>query len=293
MKPFIILNPIAGSVQDLPRIMKELQRLRPAKLLATKHSGDAEKWAHRAVKDGCNYLVIAGGDGTLNEAINGVARTDMQPRIGIIPLGTGNDFARSFKLPSSVRENINLLRAGRTRAVDIVRVRSKRVRYFVNVAAGGFSGIVRRKMTPEIKRGWGPLAYIRGAAAALPKLHAYKTRVVLDDNEELSTAVYNLVIANGRYAAGGLPIAPEADPTDGLLDVVLIPKRSVPEMALLAAEIMLGKHFSRNRVVFRRAKKVSVRSKPGMWFNVDGELVGSAPATFRILPRRLKFIVKE
>jgi diacylglycerol kinase (ATP) len=293
VKPFLILNPCAGSGKDLPRTIAELQRLRPATFLMTKKSGDAEKWSHRAAKAGCNYFVIAGGDGTLNEVVNGLARTDANPRIGIIPLGTGNDFARSLKLPSSVRENVNLLRAGRTRAVDIVRVRSKRVRYFVNVAAGGFSGIVRRKMTPEIKRGWGPLAYIRGAAAALPKLHAYKARIVLDDKEELSTAVYNVVIANGRFAAGGLPIAPEADPTDALLDVVLIPKRTAAEMALLAAEIILGTHFPSNAVVFRRAKKISVRSKPGMWFNVDGELVGSAPATFRILPRRLKFIVKE
>jgi diacylglycerol kinase (ATP) len=161
------------------------------------------------------------------------------------------------------------------------------------VAAGGFSGIVRRKMTAEIKKSWGPLAYMRGAAAALPKLHAYKTKIVLDDEEELSSALYNLIIANGRFAAGGLPIAPKADPSDSLLDVVLIPKRSAPEMALLAAAIILGKHFTSNGIVFRRAKKISVRSKPGMWFNVDGELVGSVPATFQIVPRALNFVVKR
>jgi diacylglycerol kinase (ATP) len=293
VKPFIILNPIAGSVEDLPRIVNELQRLRPAKVLATKRSGDAERWSHRAVKDGFNYLVVAGGDGTLNEVINGVARTQAHPRIGIVPLGTGNDFARGLDLPLSLKESVAILRAGRARPADIVRVRSKRVRYFVNVAAGGFSGIVRRKMTPEIKRGWGPLAYLRGAAAALPKLHAYKARIVLDGEEVISTSVYNVVIANGRFAAGGLPIAPAADPFDALLDVVLIPKRSAPEMALLAAEIILGKHFSTNTILFRRAKRISVRSKPGMSFNVDGELIGSVPATFQILPHRLKFVIKE
>src|SRR5882762_9001612 len=134
------------------------------------------------------------------------------------------------------------------------------------VSAGGFSGIVRNKITPEIKRSWGPLAYIRGAAAALPKLHAYKTRIVIDGREELSTAVYNVVIANGRFVAGGLPVAPEADPSDGLLDVILIPKRRPAEMALLAAEIILGKHFSSSAVIFRRARKIAVRSRPGMWF---------------------------
>ncbi|HEX4639114.1 MAG TPA: diacylglycerol kinase family protein [Chthoniobacterales bacterium] len=293
MKPFVILNPHAGSAKKWPQTLAALERLRPGKLVATKKSGDAEKLSHQAAQAGCGYFIVAGGDGTLNEVINGIARTHANPRIGIVPLGTGNDFARSLHLPLTLKENIAILRAGETRSIDIVRVRSKRIRYFVNVAAGGFSGIVRRKMTPQIKRGWGPLAYLRGAAAALPKLHAYKARIVLDEEEELSLAVYNVVIANGAFAAGGLPIAPGADPGDGLLDVVLIPKRSAPEMALLAAEIILGTHFSSNSTIFRRAKKISVRSKPGMWFNVDGELVGSVPATFQILPRRLRFVVKK
>ncbi len=277
----------------MQQALGQMQRLNPIGVAETRKTGDAEKLSRAAARRGRDYLVVAGGDGTLNEVVNGVAQTRRRPRIGIVPLGTGNDFARTLGLPPSIEENIDILRAGRTRAIDIVRVRSKRIRYFVNVAAGGFSGIVRRKMTPEIKRTWGPLAYIRGAAAALPKLRAYKTRITLDGSEEISTALYNVVIANGRFAAGGLPIAPDADPADALLDVVLIPRRSPTEIALLAAEIILGKHFSCNEVIFRRAKKISVRSKPGMWFNVDGELVGSVPATFQILPRALKFVVKR
>jgi len=258
----------------------------------TNKSGDAEKWSRQAARGGRQYIVAAGGDGTLNEVVNGVARTRHKPCIGILPLGTGNDFARTLGLPFSIEENIDILRAGKTRAIDIVSVQSDRARYFVNVSAGGFSGIVRNKITPEIKRSWGPLAYIRGAAAALPKLHAYKTRIVIDGREELSTAAYNVVIANGRFVAGGLPVAPEADPSDGLLDVILIPKRRPAEMALLAAEIILGKHFSSSAVIFRRARKIAVRSRPGMWFNVDGELVGRAPAEFRIVPRALNFVRK-
>ena len=269
------------------------ERLNPSIASATRKAGDAEKWSREMAQCGCDYMVVAGGDGTLNAVVNGVAQTRRRVRIGIVPLGTGNDFARTLGLPLSLEENLEILRAGKTRAIDIVRVYSRRrVRYFVNVAAGGFSGIVGKKITPEIKKSWGPLAYIRGAAAALPKLHAYKTRIVLDADEELSTALCNVVVANGRFAAGGLPIAPEANPADALLDVVLIRQRSVPEMALLAAEIILGRHFSSSAIIFRRAKRISVRSRPGMWFNVDGELVGSAPATFQILPRALKFVIK-
>ena len=116
---------------------------------------------------------------------------------------------------------------------------------------------------------------------------------MLDDREELSTELYNVVIANGRFVAGGLPIAPEADPSDGLLEAVLIPKLGATEIALLAAEIVLGKHLSSNATIFRRAGKIAVRSRPRMCFNVDGELVGNAPAVFQIVPRALKFIVEK
>jgi diacylglycerol kinase (ATP) len=293
MKPYIIFNPTAGSVGDAQPILAALKRLRPTALAITKKTGDAQKWSRQAARAGREYIIAAGGDGTLNEVVNGVARARLRPRIGIVPLGTGNDFARTLGLPLSLKENIAILRNAKTRAIDIVRVQSDRARYFVNVSAGGFSGIVRDKITPEIKRNWGPLAYIRGAAAALPKLHAYKTRIVLDEREELSSELYNIVIANGRFVAGGLPIAPDADPADGLLDIILIPKRNAAEMALLAAEIILGKHFSSSAIICRRAKKIAVRSRPGMWFNVDGELVGRAPALFQILPRALNFVVKR
>jgi len=114
----------------------------------------------------------------------------------------------------------------------------------------------------------------------------------LDDREQFSAELYNVVIANGRFVAGGLPIAPTADPSDGKLEVVLIPKIGVAEMTLLAAQIVLGKHLSSNATIFRRARKIVVRSRSGMYFNVDGELVGTAPATFQIMPRALNFIVK-
>ena len=259
----------------------------------TRKSGDAEKWSREAVRRGCDYLIVAGGDGTLNEVVNGIAQIKQRPRIGLIPFGTGNDFARTLGLPPTLEENIDILRRRKTRPIDLVRVTSRRRRYFINVSAGGFSGMVNEKITPQIKRTWGPLTYVRGAAAALPKLHAYQTRVVLDDREEISTALYNVVIANGRFVAGGLPIAPEADPGDGLFDVILIPKRSAGEMLMLATQIILGKHFSNSAIVFRRAKKIALRSRPGMWFNVDGELVGRAPAVFQIVPRALNFVVKK
>jgi diacylglycerol kinase (ATP) len=175
----------------------------------------------------------------------------------------------------------------------LVRITSGRRRYFVNVSAGGFSGVVGEKLTFEIKAAWGPLAYLRSAAAALPELQTYRTTIIFDDTEELVIDLYNVVVANGQFAGGGLPIAPQANLSDGFLDVVLVPKRPAAEMSLLAAQMLLGKHISSNAVPFRRAKRISVRSRPGMWFNADGELVGNQPAAFQIIPHALDFVVSK
>jgi diacylglycerol kinase (ATP) len=179
----------------------------------------------------------------------------------------------------------------RNNAIDVVRAKSDRIRYFVNVSAGGFSGLVNEKLTPKLKRTWGPLAYLRSAAAALPQLRSYRTAVRLGTKETFSVDLYNVVIANGRFVAGGLPIAPNADPSDGSLDIILIPERPGSEITLLVAKIILGNHLDADAVTFRRAARVSIRSRPGMWFNVDGELIGNDPIVFEVMPRALQFVV--
>jgi len=291
MRPYVILNPIAGSGSNGDGIRKQLASLNPVAVCTTAKAGHAATFARRAIRENCHYIIAAGGDGTLNEVINGVARHVRNVRIGLLPLGTGNDFARSLKLPATVEENIAVLRAGQTRPIDLVRVRSDRIRYFVNVSAGGFSGLVDEKLTRKMKRTWGPLAYVRSAAAALKELHAYRTTVQLGNGEKLRLNLYNMIVANGTFVAGGLPVAPAADPGDGLLDVVLIPKRSTTEMVVLAAQIILGNHLGSEAVVFRRTDRLTVNSRPGMWFNADGELVGNEPATFEVVPHALQFVV--
>jgi diacylglycerol kinase (ATP) len=289
----VILNPSAGSVRDVDELVKQIEQLPHAEVHRTTKAGSAARCARAALRNGCDLIVAAGGDGTLNEVINGIQENGAKTRIGLIPLGTGNDFARTIDLPTDPEAALEVLRNGHTRAVDLVRVTSDKVRYFLNVSAGGFSGLVNEKLTPKLKKTWGPLAYLRSAAAALPDLRAYRTTLALDNTESLMLDLYNVVVANGRYVAGGTLIAPEASVDDGLLDIILIQKRSAPELALLAAQSVVGAHLSNDAVVFRRAAKLTVNSKPGMWFNVDGELVGNEPACFEILPRALNFVVPK
>jgi diacylglycerol kinase (ATP) len=287
----VILNPKAGSVRNVAALEKRIRHLPDVEVRLTARKGDAERFAKTALRKGCEMIVAGGGDGTLNEVVNGVGAHGSGVRLGLIPLGTGNDFARTLSLPTDLDEAIALLAAGHTRAIDLVRVSSDQTRYFVNVSAGGFSGLVDEKLTPKMKKTWGPLAYLRSAVAALPQLRAYRTKVSLGKGKRLTLSLYNVVIANGRYVGGGTLIAPEASIDDGLLDIILIQERSAAELALLAAQVALGNHLSSNAIVFRRAATVTVNSKPGMWFNVDGELVGNEPAKFTVLPRALQFVV--
>src|SRR6202171_4171548 len=275
MKTVIICNPAAGDGRNRETLAHKLGDALRAQVRLTKKKGKATRLARNAMTKGFDYIIAAGGDGTLNEVINGIAANATNLQLGLLPLGTGNDFARTLGLPSSVEENIEVLLSEQTMAIDLVRMQSDRVRYFVNVSAGGFSGLVDEKLTPAIKRTWGPLAYVRSAAAALPELHGYLTKIVIDNTERMSIDLCNVIVGNGRFVAGGLPVAPNANPSDGLLGVFLFSKRQKEEMVFVSTQIPLGKHLSSEAVIFRRARKVSIRSKPGMCFNTDGDLVGN------------------
>ncbi|PYK75545.1 MAG: hypothetical protein DME42_02290 [Verrucomicrobia bacterium] len=289
MRICVILNPIAGAVRNIDTVRERFDILKPERFHVTREPGDAEKFASEA--SDLDLIVSAGGDGTLNEVVNGIAQGRCNAALAVFPLGTGNDFARTLGVPNSVDTVMEQIVEGKTRAIDLVRVTSDQVRYFVNVSSGGFSGVVDEKLTAEMKRTWGPLAYLRSAAAAFAELRGYTTTVALDDAEASEVDLYNVVVANGRYVAGGIPVAPEAEIADGLLDIVLIPERGPAELAILAAQILVGKHLGSDAIIFRRAKKIAIKSRPGMWFNVDGELIGNEPATFELLPGALQCVV--
>ena len=290
MRTRIICNPGAGRADDRALVEEQLKQFPSASVHFTADAGDATRLAREAINHGYDRVIAAGGDGTLNEVINGIAPDFDRVQVGLIPLGTGNDFARMLALPDSVEDCIDLLSEGHVQPTDVVRVTTDHVRYFINVSAGGFSGAVNEKLTPEIKKSWGPLAYVRCAAEALPDLRAYKTQITLDNARTTELDLYNAVIANGRYVAGGTMIAPEASIDDGLLDLVLVPQNPAGDIVLVAAQIMMGTHLTSEGVVFRRAAKITVHSEPGMWFNVDGELIGNEPATFEVLPRAVQFL---
>jgi diacylglycerol kinase (ATP) len=289
----VVLNPNAGSADDCAALRAAVAALGDAEVCATEGPGDAERLAREAVEAGYEQVVAAGGDGTLNEVVNGLAADFGAARLGLLPLGTGNDFARSIGVPADLDGALAVLAAGRTAALDVGRAVAGTPRHFVNVSAGGFSGLVDEKLDGRTKRAWGPLSYLRSAVEAFPELAPFHVTLRLDGGETLEVSAYSVVVANARYVAAGIPVAPEARLDDGLLDLMIVPESSGPQLAVLVPLVLLGRHTGSDLAVFRRAAAIELRSQPPMSFNVDGEPLPDQPARFEVLPRALRVVVGE
>ncbi|HEV2855947.1 MAG TPA: diacylglycerol kinase family protein [Thermoanaerobaculia bacterium] len=291
MKVSIIVNPNAGSVQEVAQLRETLGRLPEASVHLTKKEGDAREIARAAVQSGAGLVVAAGGDGTLNEVLNGLSEDFGHARLGLLPLGTGNDFARSINVPADLEGALAVLETGRVQKIDVARATlGDRSRYFVNMSAGGFSGVVSEKAS-EVKDRWGPLAYLRAALGTLPALKGFETRILVNGVESLTLDTYNIVVSNGRFVAAGIPVAPQSRLDDGLLDVMIAPATTIPQLAILVPQVLLGRHTESDLLLFRKVTRIEIESDPPMSFNVDGELIGDAPAYFEVLPRALEVVV--
>ncbi|MES1242992.1 MAG: diacylglycerol kinase family protein [Acidobacteriota bacterium] len=288
---WFIVNPNAGSADELAGMEQALDRLPGASVRLTRQAGDAERLAREALEQGVERVVAAGGDGTLNEVVNGLSADFGRACLGLLPLGTGNDFARTIGMPNDLEEALAVLQEGRERTVDVARAEvDGRCRCFLNMSAGGFSGEVSERAS-EAKDRWGPLAYMRAAIGALPELKGFVTRITLNGAETLELETYNIVVSNGRYVASGIPVAPQAVLDDGLLDVMIAPATTIPQLAVLVPTVLLGRHLDSDLLLFRKATRVEIEGDPPMGFNVDGELVGEGPARFEVVPRALRMIV--
>jgi diacylglycerol kinase (ATP) len=288
----IILNPNAGSAAQVETLRDVIEADSTITLWQTTPESSARKLAAAALQEGARLVVAAGGDGTINEVVSGLAGNFEQARLGVLPLGTGNDLARTLALPLDAQEAFRLLTSGSVRTLDVMRVETaSNTMYGLNVAAGGFTGQMNELMTDDLKATWGPLAYLRGAVGVLPNLTDYETFVTWDDGAEERVTALNIIVANGRTAAGGFMVAPTANPEDGLLDVVIVQSGSLVDLAGVAARLLAGNYVDSDLVLHRQVRQVRVAARPGMWFNVDGELITKDPVTFTVLPRTLQMVV--
>lgn len=294
----VLYNSNAGSAAAAD--LDALRMLPGIELIDCAAPADTIAAAAEAARAGDERVVAAGGDGTVHLVANGLMEggtsADTRPALGVLPLGTGNDFARTLGLELGLPpfETIDVIRRGPLRTVDLIRVshpdQAGATQYAINVCAGGFSGTVDEVLTSELKATWGPLAYLVGAVKALPDLSDYDTRIAWDGGPAEPVHAFNVVVANGRTAGGGKPVAPRANPEDGLLDVVVVRSGTGMDIARLVARLVAGDYLEDDRILFRRVERLTVESHPGMWFNVDGELRTNDPITFEAVPSALRVV---
>lgn len=305
MSTVVILNPRASRARTRLLAVKaavaSAAPLEGADLRLTEEEGHARELAAEATREGADLVVAAGGDGTVNEVVNGLlegpgphgsdprpAARSRAPVLAVLPLGTGNDLARSLGIPVDLEDALESYGLCRVRAMDLLRLEQEGgTVWCANHAAGGFPGRRDDEEIDELKESWGPLAYLRTALGSLRGLESYRTVLHLD-GEEREDDVFSVVAANGRYAAGGIPVAPNALLDDGLLHVVIVSAAALVELGLVAAQVTAGSHADSDLVMVRTVRRVQVESDPGMWFTADGELVGKGPTTVSVAPGALR-----
>jgi YegS/Rv2252/BmrU family lipid kinase len=283
-----IVNPAAGKKQAVERInqMKRaaLDRGFEAAAYITEGFGDAAGKGQRAVDEGCDVVVAVGGDGTVSELVNGILGSGAV--MGIIPAGSGNDFARTLGIPSNFDEALGCILNGRIRSIDIGVVND---RYFVNVASVGFDARVAMETNKIKKRVSGPLAYVLGVFKTLAEYKPFDIELETE-TEKIRKQATLVALANGKYYGGGMKIAPGAVPDDGLLEVYVVDGMSRLKILRLFPLIYSGRHTGRPEVRGFRAKSVNIRCQNG-YINSDGEVIGQCPASFGIMPAALDVIV--
>jgi diacylglycerol kinase (ATP) len=289
----VIYNPTSGGDGHTAEILnRQLEDLSP-ELIPTESIEDAHE-AAREWKSG--LLVAAGGDGTVNEVVNGLGQAGFPEGVtfAILPLGTGNDLAATLCVPSEVETAARLLREGEVRTLDAVRIglSGGEESFFVNAATGGIGEEISEAADDEdLKRRWGRLSYLRAFAEAARDYEPRRVKLDLDGVGQDLRAV-NVVVGNCRYIGAGWLAAPKANPEDGLLDVVAIEDASVARMLTVASPARSGEDYTEREGVFAaRAAKVRVESEPELGFTADGEIIGKSPTEFTVLPKSLKMIV--
>lgn len=257
--------------------------------------------ARRALEAGCDYLVAVGGDGTVHEMVNGVMAAPPAQRqrlvLGVLPYGTGNDFARTLGIGASPSGLARLIAQQRVRSLDLGRVTCigddgrEHVRYFANIASLGASAAVVERVA-RLPR-WLPssLAYGVGIVSALATWRGSAMTVRQDDGETVCQPLVNLCLANGRYFGGGIGIAPQAEPDDGRFDTVCIHRAGVGAFLRFLPALRQGRRIDDARIAYGHCRRLSVVTEPaGCPVEADGERIGRAPATFELLPGALDWL---
>ena len=326
-RTFVIANPVAGagSVREEWRLIERLLRANLPELdyAFTEGPGHATLLAREALRAGWEMIVAVGGDGTLNEVVNGfyenpepgkcfqygadgwITSGDNEPVpinpdavLGLLPLGTGGDFRRTLGFMGGVAETVEHLRGRQSRAIDIGQIafmdhkNRPACRYFINISAAGMSGAVDHYVNSSWKGLGGSASFIWGTLRAFVNWKNVEVDILIDGTTEVHDHVNNVIAANGEYFGAGMWIAPGAGIDDGSLQVVIMGDLTRAETVRILPKIYNGTFLASRKVTRYRASEVAVRpcnSDKPVLIDVDGEQPGQLPALWKIHPGVLKF----
>ncbi|MCG7333265.1 diacylglycerol kinase [Salinicoccus roseus] len=284
----IIYNPTSGREAFKESLAEVLERLEVGGYITSTHAttcaGDATQAAAKACDLGFDLIVAAGGDGTVNEVVNGMAAFDERPALGIIPMGTVNDFAKALHIPPTIDEAVEMIVSGRSASIDIGRMNSK---YFINIAGGGKITEVSYEAPSKLKSIIGPLAYYVKGIEMLPKIRSTNVKIEYDDNVfEGKVMLFMLGLTN---SIGGFEkLVPDARLNDGKFTLIIVEEASLAEIGHIMTLATRGEHLKHPKVHFFKAEEVDISSFEEVHLNLDGEFGGVLPAHFINLKEHLE-----
>ena len=293
MATLAIVNPAAGNGRCgrvWERLRQEVDGLAGWEFVYTERAGHARELAESAARAGVERVVAVGGDGTVWEVANGLAHSETA--LATIPMGTGNDTARNFSIPRHPGAAARLIAAGAIRTIDLGVIRTAQATsYFVNVAGFGFDAEVAWRVNRLPKLIGGTLPYVVGVVQTLFGYRSPVMRLHVDGRDNVvERRMFLVAVANTPSYGGGMLIAPDASPDDGMFDVCVVSDLSRLEVLRIVPKLYSGGHVGHPAVEMMRCRELSADADRRVRCHADGELVGELPATFELRPAALQCV---
>jgi len=295
-----LVNPASANGSTGKRWPELAQRAAGVGLTAdavfSERPGHLGELAREAALAGVDLLVVVGGDGSVNELVNGLAGLDRQPDIALVPRGTGWDFSRTFGIPRGIEEAAAVALTGPTRVLDVGRVTyrswdgAERTSAFANVASAGMGGAVAQRANETTKALGGKASYLLATLAVFARWQAPVVRLSVD-GEQREATMHEVIVANAKYLGGGMKMCPDAEPDDGLFDVLALGNLTKLDLVRSMPKLYSGTHLPHPKAELLRGKLVHVESETPIPIQLDGEQPGRTPATFELVPHRLRLRV--
>lgn len=286
-----------------PVLADTLGRAFPFDDVHTKGPGDATGLTRDALRAGAERIVAIGGDGTINEVINGFFADGVaiapDASFALIPFGTGGDFRRTMEIPLEPIDAAAVIKANHTKLIDVGKLEfvatngTKATRMFANIASFGVSGVVDRLVNESGKK-LGRMSFAWATARAAWSYKNQRVQLTFDGKDRVESTISTVAIANGQYFGGAMHVAPHAELDDGLFDVIAMGDFGFGDLVTSGRRLYKGTHLSMAKVSSRRAKVIeaeAIEAGANVELDVDGEPLGRLPARFEIVPAALSMIV--